>query len=187
MDMSNGFAQLRHVAGDGDVATACDGVLRDYLVANYARLHRRLLRHLGCADAASDCLHDAWLRLGEAQPSASVQNPEAYIYRVACNIAIDHLRSHRLRYRESGDEAGADIDQIADAAPGPEMVAEARSSLACVVRSLQCLPHLHQAIVVALRVDESPRQEVASRYGLSLRNVDTMLRKSLERCVHSAL
>jgi hypothetical protein len=28
-------------------------------VVNYDRLHRRLLRHLGCPDQAGDCLHDA--------------------------------------------------------------------------------------------------------------------------------
>ena len=38
--------------------------LQAVLESNYAGLHRRLTRHLGCAELASDSLHDAWLRLG---------------------------------------------------------------------------------------------------------------------------
>jgi RNA polymerase sigma factor (sigma-70 family) len=187
MDMRIRFcleAPVAHAAAvdiDVDGNDADPGVmLRDFLASNYVHLHRRLLRHLGCPDQASDCLHDAWLRLGEVCVSAAVQNPEAYIYRVACNAAIDHLRGYRALYGPC--ELGVDIEQIIDAAPGPDRVAEARSNLEAMMRTLQRLPRLHQAILVALRVEETPRQEVAARYGLSLRNVDTVLRKALERC-----
>jgi RNA polymerase sigma factor (sigma-70 family) len=183
MDMSIGcYLETAAVAGDGrgDGDGHSSVLLRDCLAANYAHLHRRLLRHLGCPDQASDCLHDAWLRLGEVCVSAAVQNPEAYIYRVACNAAIDRLRGYRALYGPGDPDV--DIEQLVDTAPGPDRVAEARSNLEAMVRTLQRLPRLHQAILVALRVDETPRQEVAARYGLSLRNVDTVLRKALERC-----
>jgi RNA polymerase sigma factor (sigma-70 family) len=175
MDMSvHCYLVSPDVAGDRGVT------LRDCLAANYAHLHRRLLRYLGCADQASDCLHDAWLRLGDASVSAAVQNPEAYVYRVACNVAIDRLRGERTLLNTGGIDG--ELDQIADHAPGPDVVAEARSELEAMARALQRLPRLHGAILMALRVDEIPRQEVADRYGLSLRTVDTALRKALECC-----
>jgi hypothetical protein len=46
-------------AGRHDASRA----LQDYLTANYARLRQRLERRLGCADAASECLHETWLHL----------------------------------------------------------------------------------------------------------------------------
>jgi RNA polymerase sigma factor (sigma-70 family) len=158
--------------------------LRDCLTSNYHRLHRRLVRYLGCADRASDCLHDAWLRLGETTVSDVMKNPEAYVYRVACNAAIDSLRCNRLLH-DAGD-AERDMAWIADAAPGPDAVAEARSSLAAMDLAMTRLPRLHKAVLVALRVDELPRQEVAHRYGLSLRTVDTTLRRALECCAQAA-
>jgi RNA polymerase sigma factor (sigma-70 family) len=167
-------------AGDDTDDGDCGVVLRDCLTANYARLHRRLLRYLGCADQASDCLHDAWLRLGDASVSAAVQNPEAYVYRVACNVAIDRLRGERALLNTGGMDS--ELDQIADHAPGPDVVAEARSELEAMVRALQRLPRLYGAVLMALRVDEVSRQEVADRYGLSLRTVDTALRRALECC-----
>jgi RNA polymerase sigma-70 factor (ECF subfamily) len=75
-----------------------------------------------------------------------------------------------------------EFDEIADHAPGPDAVVEARSELEAMTRALQRLPRLYSAILVALRVEEAPRQEVANRYGLSLRTVDTALRRALECC-----
>lgn len=154
--------------------------LRDFLVANYHRLHRRLLRHLGCSDQASDCLHDAWLRLGDATLSATVQSPEAYVYRVACNLAMDRLRGNRS-WQYTGD-ADAALERVVDPSPGPELIAEARSDLAAVERAMQRMPRRQLAVLVALRIDELTRHEVSTRYGLSLRRVDTALRQALDCC-----
>jgi RNA polymerase sigma factor (sigma-70 family) len=151
--------------------------LQAHLAMHYAQLHRRLERQLGCADLASECLHDAWLRLGERQPREVPANPEAYIYRVACNLAMDSLRE---RKRWSGlSEERADVDVIADLQPGPDLIAEARSEVAAVDRAMQRLPRRHRAVLLALRWHEMSRQEVARRHGVSLRKVDTALRQAL--------
>jgi RNA polymerase sigma factor (sigma-70 family) len=167
-------------APGGDSRRDYGTVLRDYLAANYGRLHRRLLRYLGCPDLASDCLHDAWLRLGDMTMPTAVQSPEAYVYRVACNIAMDCLRSSRSQQYAGNTET--ELDAIADPAPGPELIAEVRSNVAAMDRALQHLPRRHQAVLMALRIEERTRQEVAVCHGLSLRRVDTMLRQALDYC-----
>jgi RNA polymerase sigma factor (sigma-70 family) len=154
--------------------------LRDCLVANYDRLYRRLLRFLGCPDQAGDCLHDAWLRLGEMTISAAVQNPIAYVYRVACNVAMDRLRGNRF-WQCAGDP-DADPGDAVDPSPGPDLIAEARSDLAAVERAIRRLPVHHQCILMELRINELTRQEVATLHGISLRRVDTALRQALDYC-----
>ncbi|MGT2429762.1 RNA polymerase sigma factor [Cupriavidus basilensis] len=154
--------------------------LRAFLVANYKHLRRRLARHLGCPDLATECLHDAWLRLGDMAIGADVQSPDAYVYRVACNAATDRLRSNRASLY-AGD-ADAELDHIADLGPGPDLIAEARSALQAVERAFERMPYRHRVVLLALRLEELPRQEVATRHGLSLRRVDTMLRQALEHC-----
>jgi RNA polymerase sigma factor (sigma-70 family) len=185
MDLSMDFCvEIPDVAVDTANAVSLGDrrsvVLRDFLAVNYKRLHRRLLRHLGCPDEASDCLHDAWLRLGDMTVAATVQSPEAYVFRVACNVAIDRMRGNRLRKHMA--EADAELAQFPDRAPGPDLIAEARSDVEAVDRALQRLPRRHQAILVALRIDELTRDEVATRHGISLRRVDTMLRQALDHC-----
>ncbi|MGJ7498857.1 RNA polymerase sigma factor [Variovorax sp. ZT5P49] len=155
-------------------------LLRDVLVANYIVLHHRLTRHLGCPDLASECLHDAWLRLGDLTVFTSMRSPEAYVYRTACNLAMDCLRSSRAWQYTS--DADTELERIIDLSPGPELIAEARSDLVAVDRAMNRLPRRHQEILLGLRVHEMTRQEVAIRQGLSLRRVDNALSKALEHC-----
>lgn len=165
---------------DGEKTVDVGASLQSHLVENYQRLHSRLTHHLGCPDLASDSLHDAWLRLGEKTIEQAAQNSDAYVFRVACNVAMDRLRSERS-WQYAGD-ANGEIERAVDPVPGPALVAEMRSEIAALDRAMQHMPRRHRAVLVALRIDEMARQEVATRYGLSLRTVDTALRKALDHC-----
>jgi len=159
-----------------------DTLLRECLVVNYENLHRRLTRYVGCGEQASDALQDAWLRLGDMSLPKTVANPEAYVYRVACNLAMDCIRANRLwRYTSDG---GVELEHVADSVPGPDSIAEVRSDLNALERAIKGLPYYHQDILICLRLGEMTRQEVAARYGLSLRNIDTILRQALDHCAN---
>ncbi len=155
-------------------------VLRHCLVTNYNRLYQRLLRHLGCPDLASDCLHDAWLRLAEVRISSTIQSPYSYVYQVASNLAMDRLRNRKARHDIT--DAEGELDRIADTTPGPEVIAQACSDLEEMARAFKGLPPRHQLILVALRIEEQSRQEVANQHGVSSRRVDTLLRQALDYC-----
>lgn len=162
--------------------------LQAVLEGNYATLQRRLARHLGCVELASDSLHDAWLRLGAltaADGAALAHSPVAYVFRVACNAAMDSLRRNRawLYADESGEDgAGGLVDFLADTAAGPERLAELQADVRRLAQAVDLLPRRHRQVLEALRVDELTRQEVAERHDMSLRNVDTALRQALDHC-----
>ena len=162
--------------------------LQAVLESNYAGLHRRLTRHLGCAELASDSLHDAWLRLRTltaGDGAALAHSPVAYVFRVACNAATDSLRRNRAwLYAGEGDGDGAAVlvDILADTAAGPERLAELHADVRRLAQAVALLPRRHQQVLEALRVDELSRQEVAERHDMSLRNVDTALRQALDHC-----
>ncbi len=157
--------------------------LREFLATNYQRLHQRLLRHLGCPDLASDSLHDAWLRLGEMPVTEPVQSPEAYVYRVACNLAMDRLRSNRpWQYASDVD---SELEALSDQSPGPDVIAEARSDLEAVERAMERLPRRHRSVLIGLRIEDKTRQEVADWLRISLRSVDTALRQALDHCAEA--
>lgn len=174
-------------SGWGDVGMAPTGkfvpTLREVLASNYVLLQGRLRRRLGSADLASECLHEAWLRLGDASVPASIRHPQAYVYRVACNVAVDMLRAQRPGQHQSLDEAG--MEAMPDEGPGPEMIASARSGLAAVERALDRLPAGHRTVLSALRLEDQTRGEVAQRHGMSLRRVDTVLRQALDYCAQA--
>jgi len=159
---------------------ALSQALRECLELNYDHLHRRLTRHVGCPDTASDSLQEAWIRLGSATLPDAVRSAEAYVYRVACNLATDQLRDRRMW--PSLADAETVFEHLADHGPGPEAVVEARSELAALDRALQGVPGRHRRVLMGLRLEELTREEVAARDGISLRSVDTVLRQTLDYC-----
>ena len=177
---ANDVAQ-EHAPGQG---ARLQAVLED----NYAGLHRRLARHLGCAELASDSLHDAWLRLGALAvdgPAPLAHSPVAYVFRVACNAAMDSLRRSRAwLHADAGEEDGDAglVEFLADTAAGPERLAELQADVRRLAQAVELLPRRHRQVLEALRVDELTRQEVAQRHDMSLRNVDTALRQALDHC-----
>lgn len=153
--------------------------LRHHLSGSYAALHRRLTRRLGCADMAGECLHETWLRL--ARPVAGeVRNADAYVFRMACHLAIDRLRAQVSWL--SLDDPGAGLPDLIDEAPGPQRLLEGRSALSALARVIESLPRQQRAVLVALRVEGRSRSDTAEWLGMSLRSVDTALRQALRYC-----
>ncbi|HYG42438.1 MAG TPA: RNA polymerase sigma factor [Bordetella sp.] len=171
-------ANERLAIGTGD-SGATIAELRHYLEAHYDYLRRRLANDLGCPDLASDCLHDAWLRLGELSLSARVQRPAAYVYRVARNLAVDWLRGEYRTLPLANLDNQIDMP---DPLPGPAQTAEARSVLALLDQALKGLPYRHRCVLFDLRVEERTRAQVAETYGLSVRSIDNVLRQTLSHC-----
>ncbi|MEI2418008.1 sigma-70 family RNA polymerase sigma factor [Orrella sp. JC864] len=186
MDMSVSFCHAAPAqegyAGPAARGEAAGGVLRDYLAAHYGTLHRRLAHDLGCPDLASDCLHDAWLRLGGPDLPSPVLRPGAYVYRMARNLALDRLRSEsRLLPLEAMDCESQSCDPL----PRPDEAAAARSELARLDRALHGLPFRHRCVLFELRVEERTRAQVARTYGVSVRGVDALLRQTLAHCAEA--
>lgn len=176
-------ASPRELSGEGAStggALHAGAQLQAYLTVNYSRLHRCLVRQLRCPDLASDSLHDAWLRLGDMTSQEMVNSPDAFICRVACNAATDRLRSDRPW--QYADDAGTELENLVDPSPDPDQIAQGRSEIAALDRAMRRLPRRHQAVLAALRIDGMSRQDVARRYALSLRSVDTALRQALDHC-----
>ncbi|MGJ7484374.1 RNA polymerase sigma factor [Variovorax sp. LT2P21] len=157
-------------------------VLRDFMLRRYEELKRRLTLQLGNADLAGDALQDTWLRLeGNTETGAPVQHPLNYLMRMATNAALDRIRSER-RFL-SGQEVEQVFDNLADSAPGPAQTAEARSEAQRLAAVIEEMPPRRRRILILIRVDEMPRQEVARRLGVSVSLVDRELRRAHEHVV----
>ena len=148
--------------------------LMDHLLGAYDELKRRLVRKLGSEELAGDALQDTWMRLSARRdrPDA-VQNPAAYLLRMAMNTVIDRQRAdHRLLSLEEVDT----LMDMADPAPGPAQAAELDFALEDMVGLLQRMPERRRRILLAIRVDGLQQRDVADHLGVSLRLVQRELK-----------
>lgn len=155
------------------------GALRTLLTDSYTDLKRRLTRRLGSSDAAGDVLHETYLRLERFDALVPVGNPQAYLLRMALNVASDHERAQKRRLTAVEID---DLWRLGDDAIDPETIAEGRSDVALFKAALGELPPRSRAILMAARVDELSHEDIAVRFGISTRTVQYELRSALEHC-----
>lgn len=88
-------------------------------------LQRFLAHRLGCPDTAADLVQETFVRLAQLSPAQQPDNPCAFLFRIAANLAVDHQR--RLRYHaqyELRDDARV---ETADGGPRRRASYSARS------------------------------------------------------------
>lgn len=155
-----------------------DRLLTAYLQQRKA-LHRFLVRRTGCSEAASDLVQDVWVRLIQAAQEAAVDNPRAYLFRIAANLVLD-LR--RAETRRPAAEEGDLLLALPDEAPGPEAAVAARRQLYSLQAALRDLPDRRRRIFLLSRLDGVPHRVIAAELGISVRSVEKDLRKALDHC-----
>ncbi len=153
--------------------------LRQRLLLRYDDFKARLTRRLGSADLAGDALQDMWLRLERNDQLTAVRRQDAYLFRVAVNVARDHQRAEKRRLTVSEIET---LLEIADETPDPARVVESRSDLRALQAAMEELPPRQRAILLAARIDGQPRRQIAKRYRISLRLVQRELQEAQDYC-----
>lgn len=156
---------------------------------SYQSLLRFLGRRVGCAETARELAHETWLRVAEAAPELSGSVPEqqrAYLYAVAHNLALDHLRRQQRGARcglGSGDEP---VMELADPRPDLERALALRQAVDAVERALGGLPARCRDILLAHRLDGLAQEELARRHGVSVKTVERDMGLAMD-AVHQAL
>ncbi|MBX3536670.1 MAG: sigma-70 family RNA polymerase sigma factor [Chelatococcus sp.] len=160
--------------------------VQDDLMSVYIRkwkvLRGLLKRHTGSHELAEDALQETWLRLvGMKSEPTAIQDRQAFILRVAGNIAIDLLRREkRHSSRCISDEAL--LKALADSYPSPETSAIDRDQLRFLALVLAQLPAKPCAALLMNRCDGLSHSEIAGRLGVSESMVARYLAQALRHC-----
>ncbi len=158
--MAMGTGQTQPQAMPGNLLELSNR-LRPALIAFFQRRMRD-------ASLAEDLTQDLFCRLASG-PQHVVDNPEAYIFRIAANLVNDHYRreSVRTRYHHGEMLSDGDIDRL-DAA----RTLEARESVGHVARILNGLPERTRHIFILYRLEGMQRKAIADVFGISVSAVE---------------
>ena len=160
-----------------DAGPDIDQVFREYTPT----LLRYLTSRVGSEAEARDLAQEAYLRLTRVSDSDLIRQPEAYVFRIAANLANEFL----LKRRKAGHtveleavlETGGDGDSAAF-----EKQLEARSALRRLAAILEDLPPLYRAVLLLRRRDGLSHAEIARELSISPHTVHRYLTRALAAC-----
>ncbi|MBJ2347123.1 MULTISPECIES: RNA polymerase sigma factor [Pseudomonas] len=148
-------------------------------LASYDVFRARLRRRLGSDDLANDVLHETYLRVDRMEPPADVQKPGAYLFRMALNIAADR------RAQDARLLTGTEIEELmqtADEHQDPAVIVGGQIEIRALMQALTELAPRRRQILMASRMEQTPHQEIAQRFGISTRMVEKELKAALQYC-----
>lgn len=155
-------------------ASAARAAFERLLVAMRPRLHRYTARMTGSVIDGEDVVQEAFAKAIEAYPSAApIDSPEGWLFRVAHNAALDHLR----RRARQATEPDGELEMIAD----PVDATGDRQIAAMSLRTFMRLPAAQRSVVILTDVLGYSLKEVGAIAGMSLAAVKAALHRGRER------
>ncbi|MBX3455018.1 RNA polymerase sigma factor [Ferrovibrio sp.] len=151
-----------------------------------ASLQRFLARRLGDnAALAEDLTQEVWLRVATAEGVESIRNPKSYLFRIASNLAIDHIRHRRYGVELSGAEDYS--ESVADPRPSPETEALHRSELRRLLAAVDRLPPRTREVFLLAKLQDMSYLDIAQQLGIARNTVMVHMTSALallERYLH---
>jgi RNA polymerase sigma-70 factor (ECF subfamily) len=183
-DATDEMLMVRYQRGDRE---AFAELVRRYQGPIYNFVIRQL-RHSGTAE---DVTQEVFVRV--VQNAAEFKHEARFttwLYTIARNLCIDHLRklSHRrhpsLDQPAGGGAEGRSLgESIADAHPSTdvERAAAASEVQACIVRAVETLPEEQREVFLLREVANLPFKEIAEVTGAGENTVKSRMRYALDR------
>ncbi|MGE0627689.1 MAG: RNA polymerase sigma factor [Hyphomicrobiaceae bacterium] len=160
---------------------APDDLMALYL-RQWAQFRSLLKKNVGSHELAEDAMQETWLRLSRMEmPPDGIKDRQAYILRLAVNIAIDMVRKER-RHASRCVSDDALLQTIADTYPSPETFAVDRDQLRQLAAALMMLPAKSSTALLMSRCDGLTYAEIAARLKVSERAVAKYLVTALRHC-----
>lgn len=145
----------------------------------YDDLRRFVRRRTGSASLADDVVQETWVR-ARTSAAAMPQNPRAYVFRMAGNLAVDHVQQRAAQPDHVAD--GGLIDQLVWDATTPEVEVAAREELAILEAAIRELPAKRRLVFVLYRGRGLTMRQIAARLGISEKRVEKQIARAMVHC-----
>ncbi|MGF1663953.1 MAG: sigma-70 family RNA polymerase sigma factor [Kineosporiaceae bacterium] len=171
-DAGDALVPERAVPGELAVDAAYDALYRD----SYVRLVTQLVPVAGSVAEAEDVVQEAFFRAAQRWPAISRYDaPEAWIRRVALNLALSSLRRAR---RAAATALAWRRDLEPPTVAGPE---SAHLDRTLVVQAMRTLPPRYRVVLTLHYLADLDARDIAEELGLPYATVRTRLARGRRR------
>jgi RNA polymerase sigma factor (sigma-70 family) len=143
-------------------------------------LTKFLTQKLRSREVAADLVQETYVRVLRLGSSTIIEQPRAFLYRIASNLAVDYLRrSSRQADLITDAESAPDVPS---AAPGIDRRIEDRQTLARLEEALGELSPKCRRALLGNRLDGLSHVEIAQELGVSESMVAKYIAQALRHC-----
>lgn len=165
-----------------------DVALLHALVEQYQfRLVRYLIYLLGRRDSVDDLVQETWLHVLERGRSYNGNSRfEPWLFTIARNLTVDHLRKRRIFSLDSGNQDSSDRPEqervppsLVSSAPSPFELAARTEEAHRIAHTLDTLEPIYREALVLRFQEELSLQEISAVIGVPLTTVSSRIYRGL--------
>ncbi len=157
-------------------------IVRSLFVKHNDELHRYVSKKLNCPNDAEEVVQEVFYNYMRMDDAENVENPRAFLYKTANNLALNHIRKSSYR--------SAHLNTLDRDRQTPTLEAEvfSQKDIDTLQASLNELPELTKVIFLMNRIEAKTYAEIAKEVNTSVSSIQKhmmaalkYLRKNLER------
>jgi len=179
--MRNGLDIAMPLPPCGEADVPADRQFGEMLQALQAPLRGYLRQRLPQGEGLDDAAQETCLRMLRYRHVCDIEQVRALLFRVAASVVADRYRHGN---RHPGEAAHFPLDEVELPSPEPELdrVVAGRDDLLRIREAIAGLPPRCRDVFVLSRFEGLSYQEIARRFGTSVRTVENQVAHALAVC-----
>ena len=149
-------------------------------VENYVFLKRFLARFFSDRQDIEDVAQEAYLRAYVAEQQKDIEQPKAYLFRIAKNVALTKLTKKSEKITDYIEECDASV--VIEYGASADSEVEAEESLGLYCDAVAALPDKCRQVFLLRKVHGLSHREIAQRMSLSVSSVEKYLLRGILEC-----
>jgi RNA polymerase sigma factor (sigma-70 family) len=126
------------------------------------------------SDDAEDIVQDVFQNVLKIENLESIENPRAYLFQAAQNLALNRIRSHNTRQQYIDEQDAEDSNELS-----PERIVFAAREMSQVSRALNTLPEKYRRTFLMSRMENKTYKEISLDLGIAESTVEKHIIKVL--------
>lgn len=147
---------------------------------NYVFLKRFLARFFSNRQDIEDVAQEAYLRAYVAEQQKEIEQPKAFLFRIAKNLALTQLTRKSKKITDYLEECGASV--VIESGAAADSEAEALESFGLYCEAVAALPEKCRQVFLLRKVHGLAHKEIAERMSLSVSSVEKYLLRGILEC-----
>lgn len=147
---------------------------------NHAFLKQFLARFFSDRQDIEDVAQEAFLRAYVAEQQKEIEQPRAYLFRIARNLALTKLTKKSNKITDYLEECGGSV--VIECVAAADSEVEAQESLGLYCDAVAALPEKCRQVFLLRKVHGLAHKEIAKRMSLSVSSVEKYLLRGILEC-----